>query len=103
MSKLLFWLLYPFLWLFFKLIDWAMTQGDAGRHAYYSSLYGPFQSTEVLLEVDALQSRADRASDVGRWFLIVAVAAGAILGFATVALVTRSLISRRASRRAVSI
>ncbi len=54
-----------------------------------------------LQEVDALQGKADRASDLSRWSLIVAVAAGATLGFATVALIARSLISRRASRRAM--
>ena len=58
---------------------------------------------QELQEVDALQGRADRASDLARWSLIVAVAAGATLGFATVALITRSLISRRASRRAVPV
>ncbi len=58
---------------------------------------------QELLEVDALQGKADRASDLSRWSLIVAVAAGATLGFATVALIARSLISRRASRRAVPV
>ncbi len=58
-------------------------------------------TTQELQEVDALQSRADKASDLSRWSLMVAVAAGATLGFATVALIARSLISRRASRRAM--
>jgi len=65
---------------------------------------GLAQITEQeLQEVDALQGRADRASDLSRWSLIVAVAAGATLGFAMVALIARSLISRRASRRAVPV
>ena len=58
---------------------------------------------QELLEVDALQSRADKASDLSRWSLMVAVAAGATVGFATVVLIARSLISRRASRRAVPV
>ena len=60
-------------------------------------------SERELLEVDALQGKADRASDLARWSLIVAVAAGATLGFATLALITRSLIKRRASRSAVPV
>lgn len=63
---------------------------------------GLAQITEQeLQEVDALQGRADKASDLARWSLIVAVAAGATLGFATVALIARSFIRRRASRPAV--
>jgi hypothetical protein len=56
---------------------------------------------QELQEVDALQGRADRASDLSRWSLIVAAAAGAMLGFATLALLARSLIRRRAARPAV--
>jgi hypothetical protein len=58
---------------------------------------------QELLEVDALQGRADRASDMSRWSLIISAAAGATLGFATLALVARSLIRRRASRPAVTV
>jgi len=58
---------------------------------------------QELQEIDASQGRADRASDLARWSLIVAAAAGATLGFATLALIARSLISRRASRPAVSV
>ncbi len=60
-------------------------------------------SEQELLEVDALQGKADRASDMARWSLIVAAAAGATLGFATLALIARSLIRRRASRPAVPV
>jgi len=60
-------------------------------------------SKQELLEVNALQGKADRASDLARWSLIVAVAAGATFGFATLALLARSLIRRRASRPAVSV
>lgn len=56
---------------------------------------------QELQEVHALQARADRASDLATWSLVVAVAAGATLGFVTLVLVARSLISRRASRPAV--
>ena len=58
---------------------------------------------QELQEVDAAQGRADKASDLARWSLIVAAAAGGTLGFATLALIARSLISRRASRRAVPV
>ncbi len=58
---------------------------------------------QELQEVDALQGRADRASDLARWSLIVAAAAGATLGVATLALIARSLIRRRASRPAVPV
>ena len=58
---------------------------------------------QELQEVNALQGRADKASDLARWSLIVAVAAGATFGFATLALIARSFISRRASRRAVPV
>ncbi len=58
---------------------------------------------QELQEVDALQGRADRASDLARWSLIVVAAAGATLGFATLVLIARSLIRRRASRPAVTI
>ena len=58
---------------------------------------------QELQEIDASQGRADRASDLARWSLIVAAAAGATLAFATLALIARSLISRRASRPAVSV
>ena len=60
-------------------------------------------SEQELLEVDALQGRADRASDLARWFLIIAAAAVATLGFATLALIARSLIRRRASRPAMPV
>ena len=60
-------------------------------------------TAQELQEVDALQGKADTASDRGRWSLIVAVAAGATLGFATVVLIARSFFSRRASRRAVPV
>ncbi len=60
-------------------------------------------SEQELQEVDALQGRADRASDMARWSLIVSAAAGATLGFATLALIARSLIRRRASRPAVPV
>ncbi len=60
-------------------------------------------TTQELQEVDALQSRADKASGLSRWSLMVAVAAGATVGFATVVLIARSFISRRASRRAVPV
>jgi hypothetical protein len=62
---------------------------------------GLAQVAEQLQDVDALQSRADRASDLARWSLIIAAAAGATLGFATLALIASSLIRRRASRPAV--
>jgi CHASE3 domain sensor protein len=52
---------------------------------------------QELQEVDALQNKADRASDLARWSLIVAAAAGATLGFATLALIARSFVRRRAS------
>lgn len=57
--------------------------------------------TEQLQDVDALQGRADRASDRAGWSLIVAAAAGATLGFAALALIARSRLRRRASRPAV--
>jgi CHASE3 domain sensor protein len=57
--------------------------------------------TEQLQDVDALQGRADRASDRAGWSLIVAAAAGATLGFAALALIARSRMRRRASRPAV--
>ena len=57
---------------------------------------------QELQEVDALQGRADRASDLARWSFIVAAAAGA-MGFAMLALFARSLIRRRASRPAVPV
>jgi hypothetical protein len=60
-------------------------------------------SEQELLEVDALQGKADKASDLARWSLIVSVAAVTILGFATLALIARSLIKRRASRPAVPV
>ncbi len=60
-------------------------------------------SERELLEVDALQGKADRASDLARSSLIVAVAAGATLGFATLVLIARSLIRRRTSRSAVPV
>ncbi len=60
-------------------------------------------SEQELLEVDALQGKADRASDLARWSLIVAVAGVATLGFATIALIARSLIRRRASGPAVPV
>jgi len=56
---------------------------------------------QELQQVDVLQGRADKASDLSRWSLIVAAAAGATLGFATAALIARSFIRRRASRPAV--
>jgi hypothetical protein len=63
---------------------------------------GLVQITEQeLQQVDALQGRADKASDLSRWSLIVAAAAGATFGFATLALIARSFIRRRASRPAV--
>jgi hypothetical protein len=58
---------------------------------------------QELLEVDALQGKADRASDLARWSLIVAVAAGATLGFATLALIVRSISRRRVSRPAMPV
>jgi hypothetical protein len=58
---------------------------------------------QELQEVDALQGRADRASDLARWSLIVAAAAGVTLGFAMLVLIARSFIRRRASRPAVTI
>ncbi|MEE8347312.1 MAG: hypothetical protein V3S20_08200 [Dehalococcoidia bacterium] len=58
---------------------------------------------QELQKIDALQSRADRASDLARWSLIVTAAAGATLGFAVLVLIARSLIRRRASRPAVTI
>ncbi len=60
-------------------------------------------SEQELLEVDALQGKADKASDLARWSLIVAAAAVATLGFATLALITRSLVRRRASRPAMPV
>jgi hypothetical protein len=62
---------------------------------------GLAQVTEQLQDVDALQSRADKAGDLSRWSLIVAAAAGATLGFATLVLLARSLIRRRAARPAL--
>lgn len=56
---------------------------------------------QELQEVDALQSRADRAGAVAQWALIVAAATGATLGLAALAVIARSLIRRRASRPAV--
>ena len=58
---------------------------------------------QELQEIDVLQGRADRASDLARWSLIVTAAAGATLGFAVLVLIARSLIRRRASRPAVTI
>ncbi len=58
---------------------------------------------QELQQVNALQGRADRASDMARWSLIVSAAAGATLGLATLALIARSLIRRRASRPAVPV
>ncbi len=58
---------------------------------------------QELLEVDALQGKADTASDMARWSLIVAAAAVATLGFVTLALIARSLLRRRVSRPAVSV
>lgn len=60
-------------------------------------------SEQELLEVDALQGKADGASDLARWSLIVAVAAVATLAFATLALIAGSLIRRRASRPAMPV
>ncbi len=60
-------------------------------------------SEQELLEVDALQGKADKATDLARWSLIVEAAAVATLGFATLALIARSLIRRRASRPAVPV
>ncbi len=60
-------------------------------------------SEQELQQVDALHGRADRASDMARWSLIVSAAAGATLGLATLALIARSLIRRRASRPAVPV
>ena len=60
-------------------------------------------SEQELQEVDALQGRADKASDMARWSLIVAAVAVATLGFATLALIARSLIRRRASRPAMPV
>ncbi|MEE8384415.1 MAG: hypothetical protein V3S01_00670 [Dehalococcoidia bacterium] len=58
-------------------------------------------SEQELQEVDALQGRADRASDMARWSLIVAAAAIATIGLATLALIVRSISRRRVSRPAM--
>ncbi len=58
---------------------------------------------QELQAADALQGKADSASDLSRWSLIVAAAAGATLGFATLVVVGRSLMRRRTSRRAVPV
>jgi hypothetical protein len=57
--------------------------------------------TEQLQDVGALQSSADSANDRAQSSLIVAVAAGATLGFVTLALIARSVMRRRAARSAV--
>ena len=74
---------------------------EAVTPAFEELNLGLAQVAEQLQDVDALQSRADRASDLSRWSLIVAAAAGATLGFATLALLARSLIRRRAARPAL--
>jgi CHASE3 domain sensor protein len=56
-----------------------------------------------LEQVSALQSSADRADKISSWLLIVTAVAGATLGMWAIALVTRSLIRRRASKPAVTI
>ncbi len=56
---------------------------------------------EELQDVGAIQGRADSASDLSRWSLIVSAAAGATLGFVTLALIARLVIRRRAARTAV--
>ena len=60
-------------------------------------------SEQELREVDALQGRADKASDMARWSLIVAAVAVATLGFATLTLIASSLLRRRASKPAMPV
>jgi CHASE3 domain sensor protein len=74
---------------------------EAATPAFEDLNLGLAQITERLQDVDALQGRADRASDLSRWSLIVAAAAGATLAFAALAVLARSLIRRRAPRPAV--
>jgi CHASE3 domain sensor protein len=74
---------------------------EAATPAFEELNLGLAGITEQLQDVDALQGRADRASDLSRWSLIVAAAAGVTLGFATLTLLARSLIRRRAARPAL--
>ena len=58
---------------------------------------------QELQQAADLQDRADRASGLSQWSLIVSAAAGATLGLAFLALIGRSFISRRVSKPAVPI
>lgn len=74
---------------------------EAATPAFEDLNAGLAQVTEQLLNVEALQDRADRAGDVSGWSFIVALVAGVALGFAVLVLLARSLMRRWAARPAV--